>query len=230
LERKRILIVEDSADLARVVQKALNEEGFETAIAPDVESAIRRLEEYWNVVLLDLMLGNRSGESVIKFLDSAAHRPAILVLTAKNQIEDKLALFRQGCDDYLTKPFDMEELLERVQALLRRGNRVASPKLQYFDLALDPTNLTLHAGNESITLTPKETSLCQTLLRAPEQVVSRKEILESVWGLQREPQTNFLGVHLLNLRRKFSQIGREAWLQTVRSVGFVIRKPEIDSA
>lgn len=222
----RILLVEDAADLARIICKTLVEEGFEVVIASTGVQALREAEKNWSLVILDLMLPDFSGEAVLRFLSKQPVHPPVLVVTARNRLEDKLSLFRQGCDDYLIKPFDIEELLERVRALMRRPVRVASGPLQLEDLELDPVSHRLAAGGKEVALTPKEAAICQVLMQSPGQVISRIEILQTVWGLSAEPNTNFLGVHLLNLRKKFSQLGRETWLQTVRSSGFVVSRPE----
>jgi DNA-binding response OmpR family regulator len=226
MEKPRILLVEDATELANVIHRALKDEEFDSAIAPNGETAIRLLNEPWNLIILDLMLPDFSGENVLKYVAQRSSRPPVLVLTARNLLEDKLSLFRLGCDDYLTKPFDVEELLERVRALLRRSVRVNTIEYVYDDIKLDTTNFVLSTRANSVNLTPKEAALCQALLKSPGEVISRQELLQSVWGMNREPNTNFLGVHLLNLRKKFSQLGRGEWLQTIRSSGFVIRRPE----
>jgi len=222
----RILIVEDEADLAQTLKQGLGEEGFSAEVALTGEVARRLFTQHWDLILLDLMLPDVPGEALLKYLKQEAHYPLVLVLTARSTVEDKLSLFRSGCDDYLTKPFVFSELLERVKALLRRSPRSALPVCTYEEVELDPVNHRLTAGDRSITLTPKETAICRLLLEEPGRVITRKEILHSVWGLKEEPDTNFIGVHVFNLRKKFAQLGLDEWFRTVRSSGFLVHKPE----
>lgn len=226
VSKAKILIIEDNASLSKVVQKALHDEDFEAHIAPTGKEALRLVSQLWDLIILDLMLPDLEGEAVLKYLVTNGDHPPVLVLTAKNRLEDKLSLFRQGCDDYLTKPFEIEELLERVRALLRRLWRTVSTYCTYEDMKLDISTYRLQAGEKSVALTPKESSLCHLLMREPGRVVSRREILHSVWGHSHDHQTNFLGVHLLNLRKKLAQLDKGHWLQTVRSAGFVLCKPD----
>lgn len=221
----RILLIEDHHDLAEPTIKSLREDGFEVGHAPDGQSARRLLEEHWDIVLLDLMLPDISGESLLTYLRQRPTYPNVLVLTAKTGLEDKLALFRLGCDDFLTKPFVYDELLERIRALLRRAPRTADV-LQYADLKLDPQTFRLSSAETEVLLTPKESAICRLLMTQPEVVVSRRDILHGVWGLPHDSDSNFIGVHTFNLRKKFAQLGRGEWFQTVRSSGYVIRSPE----
>lgn len=222
----RLLIVEDERDLAEPLAESLREEGYEVGLAASGEEARQKLNDHWDLLILDLMLPDISGEVLLSYLKQKPDYPSILILTAKGSVQDKLNLFRQGCDDYLTKPFIYEELLERVRALLRRSQRVQSRQLHYQDLSLDPDTFELQAGAQKTILTPKEAAILRLFLNAPEKVISRKEILENVWGLREEPNTNFIGVHLFNLRKKMGEVEREDWLQTVRSSGFLFGKPK----
>lgn len=222
----RLLIVEDERDLAEPLAENLRDEGYQVELATTGEEARQKLVHHWDLLILDLMLPDISGEVLLSYLKQKPDYPSILVLTAKGSVQDKLNLFRQGCDDYLTKPFIYEELLERVRALLRRSQRVQSEDLHYQDLSLDPETFELRAGSHKTLLTPKEAAILRLFLNAPEKVISRKEILENVWGLREEPNTNFIGVHLFNLRKKMGEVERDTWLQTVRSSGFLFGKPK----
>jgi DNA-binding response OmpR family regulator len=223
---QKLLIVEDEADLAEPMRVGLADEGYHVEIALTGQAAMRRLEDYWDLIILDLMLPDMPGESILNYLKQQPDYPAILILTARGTLQDKLSLFRQGCDDYLTKPFIFEELVERVRALLRRSQRVNAPQCSYEDISLDPTSFRLTAGDEQVILTPKETSILRLLMTPPERIVSRKEILHGVWGLKEEPETNFIGVHLFKLRKKLAEVSREEWLKTVRNAGFMLARPE----
>lgn len=219
---KKILIVEDEPDLAEPLVEGLVSEGYKTELVLNGQEAIRRLSDNWDLVILDLMLPDMTGESLVNYMRQQPDYPPILILTARSGIEAKLALFRQGCDDYLTKPFIFEELVERVRALLRRSHRVSAETLQYKDLVLEPQTHKLSCSSGEVILTPKEATLIRFFLSNAERIVSRKELLNSIWGLKAEPETNFIGVHMFNLRKKLSEIKRDSWLQTVRSSGFIL--------
>jgi DNA-binding response OmpR family regulator len=226
MNKPKILVIEDDFGIADFVRRGLCDEGFDAHVAHIGEVAIRKLSEGWDLIILDLMLPDLPGESILKYMGQNLDRPPVLVLTARSGHDDKIALFRQGCDDYLTKPFMFEELLERARALLRRAKTVHALPHQYEDIVLDSATFRLICGDKTITLTPKEFSMCQILLREPGKVISWKELLRSVWGLNREPNTNFLGVHLTHLRKKLAEVGKENWIQTVRSQGLVFSEPK----
>jgi len=222
----QILMVEDEADLAEPTIKGLQEEGFSVTWASRGDQARRLLERHWDLVLLDLMLPDLSGEGLLNYIKQRQNAPPVLVLTARAKLDDKLALFRQGCDDYLTKPFAFEELLVRIRNLLRRSDKLPTDIFQYEDLKLDHSQFKLNAGTDTVTLTPKEAAICRLLLSQAGKVVSRKSILEGVWGLQEEPPSNLVGIHVFKLRRKLEQLGRGPWFRTVRSSGFMICHPD----
>jgi DNA-binding response OmpR family regulator len=222
----KILIVEDELDIAEPMRAGLSDDGFQVQIATTGLEAMRYMVGHWDLVILDLMLPDLPGEAILNNLRQLPNYPAILILTARGSIQDKLSLFRQGCDDYLVKPVIYDELLVRVKALLRRSQRVNSESYQYGDLTLDPETFLLSGPEKQIVLTPKEASILRMFLSLPEKVISRKEILQNVWGLREEPNTNFIGVHMFNLRKKLADIDRDSWLHTVRSSGFVLNKSE----
>ena len=225
MERQRILIVEDSSQVGELLQRGLTEEGFDVGVAETGEIALRKLNERWDLVVLDLMLPDLSGERIMAFLGQRAEHPRVLVLTAKAEVESKIELFKLGCDDYLTKPFAFEELLGRVKALLRRPAVSLPENVTYDDLKLEGATLKLKKGNDEVSLTPKEYAICRLLMLEPGRVVSRKELLNSVWGYTVEPKTNFMEVHLANLRKKLARLHCSDWLQTVRSSGVAFERP-----
>lgn len=222
----KILIIEDEKDISEAIKAGLEDEGYSVSIADNAQKGFRLLVDHWDLIILDLNLPDMSGKTIVNYLKQQVDYPAILVLTARTALEDKISLFRDGCDDYLTKPFIFEELLERVRALLRRSQRVKDSGEEFLDMKLDVTNHTLTSGDLTVTLTPKEVSILRYLIRAKTQIVSRKEILHNVWGLKEEPDTNFIGVHLFNLRRKLAEVKKDAWLQTIRNSGFVFKDPQ----
>lgn len=217
----KILLIEDEHDLAEPLKLGLCEEGYQVEIASTGQEAIRSFAEAWDLVILDLMLPDMNGDSLVNYLKQQPDYPPILILTARSGIESKLALFRQGCDDYLTKPVIFEELVERVRALLRRSHRVSVERLEYSGVTLNPQTFTLSHSNSSVLLTPKEATLMRFFLSNPDRIISRKELLHGIWGIKTEPGTDFIGVHMFNLRKKLAEIGRDTWLQTIRRSGFV---------
>lgn len=222
----RIFIIDDAVDVCDFLRRGLSEEGFAVEVAHSGGVALRRADEPWDLIILDLMLPEVQGETILDYLGQKRNHPPVLVLTARDQLEDKVALFRLGCDDYLTKPFAFEELLERVKAILRRAPTPLSETYIFEDMTLDSGTHKLQIGPEKVVLTPKEFAICRALMSQPGQVISRKQLLHSVWGLTHEPKTNFIEVHLANLRRKLAPLGRGPWFQTVRSSGFVLSRPE----
>lgn len=227
MKTTKILLVEDEKDLAEPLMRGLLEEGFRVEVAPDGQSAIRRLNEPWDLLILDLMLPDMSGETIVNYLRQHPDYPPILILTARSGVEARLSLFRQGCDDYMTKPVIFEELVERIRALLRRSHRVTAVSQEYHDLSLDPQTHLLTCDEGKVLLTPKEATLLRFFLSNAERIVSRKELLHNIWGLKSEPETNFIGVHMFNLRKKLAEVKREEWLQTVRNIGFVLKNSQI---
>lgn len=224
MERSRILIIEDDANVASVLGRGLFEEGFDPEIASNGELAMRKVADSWSLIILDLNLPVVSGEEILDFIVQKPDHAAVLVLTAKDRLEDKVTLFKKGCDDYLVKPFALEELLGRVRALLRRPARVVET-LSFEDFSLTPEHFQLNVGTQALVLTPKEFALCRRLMSEPGKVISKRELLHSVWGLTHEPRTNYIDVHVNNLRKKLGQVGREAWLHTVRGSGLMFARP-----
>lgn len=222
----RILIVEDEPEISSLLQRGLAEEGYSAEVTNTGASAMRQFNEGWDLVILDLMLPDIAGETVLDFITQRRDHPPVLILSARAQLVDKLTLFERGCDDYLTKPFAIEELLSRVRALLRRAPKAVVDEGRYEDMYLESETLRCFADERSITLTPKEFAICRLLMREPGKVISKRQLIRSVWGVTQEPKTNYIEVHLANLRKKLSQLGRDEWLQTVRSSGFLFSRPE----
>lgn len=221
----RILFIEDEVDLADPVIRSLREDGFEVKHAINGEAARRLLNDHFDLVILDLVLPDMPGESILTYLRQQPSYPNVLVLTAKTGVDEKIHLFKMGCDDYLTKPYIYEELVERVRALLRRPPRIAHTESRYRDLELDVERFSLSSPDRSVILTPKEAAICRILMDQAEEIVPRKVILQGVWGLKEEPISNYIGVHVFNLRNKFGVLGRADWFQTVRASGFLLSDP-----
>ncbi len=218
----KILIIEDANDVADLLRRGLTEEGFDVTVASTGREALARADEYWNLILLDLTLPDVPGEFILDYLNQKPDHPAVLVLTAIGGLDEKIKLFRKGCDDYLTKPFAFEELTSRIRALLRRPTALPQ-KLRYEDLILDPDHFTLSCPDKKVTLTPKEFALCRHLMSDPGRVFTRRELLHSVWGFTNESQTNYIDVHVNHLRKKLSEINHDSWLRTIRGSGLTFQ-------
>jgi len=224
----RILLIEGELDIGENIVERLTECGYSVTWAKNGQNASRLLNESWNLILLDLMIPDMSGESLMSLIGTSVDYPAVMILSAEGTLSEKLNLFQRGCDDYLTKPLLFEELLARAQALLRRGVRGRPQLVQFQDLELFQDTNTLRGRAGSVLLTPKETALLRIFLREPGRVVSRKEILESVWGLTREHATvDYVGIHLFRLRKKLAQLEKTNWICTVKNSGYSFGPPSI---
>jgi len=227
----RILVVEDDRKVARFLQRALLEEGYAVDVASDGrEGAVKARVHAYDLLVLDVMLPGRSGFDVARELRAAEHSTPILMLTARDSKEDIVAGLDAGADDYLTKPFSLEEALARIRALLRRGTSLRSDRLLYDDIEMDRLRREVRRGGAPLDLTPREFSLLEFLLLRAEEVVRRTELLEKVWDLSFDPMSNVVDVHVGNLRRKL-RVGKDAPLiHTVRGVGYILeRRVDLDT-
>lgn len=218
-----VLIVEDERRMAELLSTGLKEEGHTATCAHDGEEGLSLARNYhFDVVLLDLMLPKLSGYEVARRL-RAEHNPTpILMLTARDTVQDVVKGLDLGADDYLTKPFSFEELLARLRAVARR--RVStSPKLQVADLVLDPASREVSRGGLLINLTRTEYSLLEKLMRKNGHVVARQALIESVWGFDRDVEENTLDAFMRLLRNKVDRPGMARLIHTSRGVGYYIR-------
>ena len=222
----RILLVEDDRKVASFIRKGLTEEGYAVDVAHEGETGLAMgLDRLHDVIVLDVMLPLKPGFQVLRELRQARVTTPVLLLTARDAVEDKVQGLDAGADDYLTKPFAFAELLARVRALLRRGKGAQAPVLQAADLILDPAARTVKRGGEAIPLTNREFALLEYLLRNPGRVLTRTMISEHVWDYSFDAGTNVIDVYVNYLRKKIDA-GREVKLiHTVRGVGYVL-KPE----
>ena len=223
----KILLVEDEARVARFILKGLEEEGHVVDLARDgVEAvALAHVTEY-DVIVLDVMLPAKSGFHVASELRAEGNVTPILMLTARDSREDIVHGLDVGADDYLTKPFDFEELLARVRALSRRGRTIDQGTLSFEDLELDRLQHRVRRAGSAVDLTPTEFNLLESLMRKPGQVVKRIELLDRVWGMSFDPGTNLIDVHVANLRKKLEEGGMDRVIFTVRGVGFRLGRVE----
>jgi DNA-binding response OmpR family regulator len=219
----RVLVVEDDAEIAQAVQRSLRLEGYEVRIAPDGEKALADARSYVpDLVLLDLGLPGVDGMDVARRMRADGDVP-ILMLTARDAVESRVEGLDSGADDYLVKPFDRQELLARIRALLRRRPPRGSASLVVADLELNPDTHEVLRGDRSIELTQREFELLEYLMRNERIVISRQRLLDEVWGYDPFSTTNTIEVFVSNLRRKLEAGGEPRLLHTIRGAGYVLR-------
>ncbi|MBA2632546.1 MAG: response regulator transcription factor [Chloroflexi bacterium] len=222
----RILLIEDEPRVVAFLERGLREEGHAVDAAGDGDEAMAMASaSEYDVIVLDLVLPDRSGFEVASELRATGDRTPILMLTARDAREDVVRGLDLGADDYLTKPFEFEELLARIRALARRGSSGEEAVLHYEDVELDRLRRQAQRAGEEVDLTPTEFRLLEALMRTPDQILSRRELLDRVWGIDFEPGTSLVEVHLANLRRKLESGGRGRIIETIRGRGFRLRSP-----
>ncbi|MGG5341893.1 response regulator transcription factor [Enterococcus sp. AZ192] len=223
-----ILLVEDEASLANFISEELRFEGYEVLYAADGEQALTLYEENQEritMLLLDWMLPKYDGITVARRIRRNSQVP-IIMMTARDQLTDKVVGLDAGTDDYITKPFEIEELLARIRVIIRRTAQAQVQSLiySYNDLTLDLTKRVVERFGESIQLTQKEFELLAELIKRPEEVLTRDELLNAVWGYDYFGQTNVVDVYIRSLRNKMDYEVDQRLIQTVRGVGYVLRK------
>jgi two-component system response regulator MprA len=218
----RLLVVDDDPALARTLRRALGIEGYDVECAADGAEALQRLSgSRFDAVVLDVAMPRVDGLAVCRSLRARRDRTPVLMLTARDQVGDRVAGLDAGADDYLVKPFAVDELNARVRALLRRANGDDDgERLSYLDLTLDLASARAHRGTRRLELTRTEQRLLELLLRNPEQVLPRDMIYERVWGHDISATSNSLDVYVGYLRRKTEDGGEPRLIHTVRGVGF----------
>jgi two-component system, OmpR family, response regulator MprA len=221
--RPRVLVVEDDTDIAGVLRRSLDKEGYEVRVAGDGESALDQAGVFApDAVVLDLGLPKLDGVEVCRRLRTAGDVP-ILILTARDALDARVEGLDSGADDYLVKPFEREELLARIRALLRRRPPRGSASLVVGDLRLNPATREAHRSQRELELTAREFELLEHLMRNERIVVSRQSLLDEVWGYHPFAETNTVDVFISNLRRKLELGGEPRVLHTIRGAGYVLR-------
>jgi len=217
----RILVVEDDRKVAGFIEMGLREEGYAVDLARDGDEAIvlAHVNDY-DAILLDLMLPKKNGLQVAAELRREGRTTPILMLTARDATEDVVRGLDAGADDYLTKPFKFDELLARLRALVRRGGATRVERLTAGPLELDRLKHQAYVGGRSLDLTPREFQLLEHFMMHKDDVVRRTELLEKVWDMHFDPESNVVDVHVGNLRRKLREAGYDGLIRTVRGVGF----------
>jgi len=222
----RIRVVDDDPAVLDALGRALRLEGYAVdAVAEGYEALHRQLRDPADAVVLDGRLPDLDGLEVCRRMRADEDHTPVLMLTARDAVADRVAGLDSGADDYLVKPFALEELLARLRALLRRASDDERATLVYQDLSLDPVTWEVHRGERRIELTRTEFALLELFLRHPRQVLTRSIIFEHVWGYDFGPSSNSLEVYIGYLRRKTEAEGEPRLIHTVRGVGYVLREP-----
>ena len=225
----RVLLVEDEARIADFIARGLSEQGYAVDVAPDGEEAVDWTDvAEFDVIVLDVMLPGLSGIEVCSLLRDRGHRVPILMLTARDAVEDRVRGLDSGADDYLVKPFAFAELLARLRALTRREPVVLGSVIQVGDLKLDTTTWEASRQGTEVELTTKERHLLEYLMRHPNQVLTRTMISEHVWNYDFDNATNVIDVHIRNLRRKIDDPFSAKLIQTVRGAGYRLSSRQPD--
>ena len=229
-----ILVVDDEAPIREALERALRLEGFAVECAPGGRTALEAVARRPPAaIVLDVTMPDMNGRAVCARLRADGIRTPIMILSARDEVEDRVAGLQAGADDYLVKPFAVEELVARLQALLRRsagengetGDDGAGASLEVGDLVVDPAGRTVTRGGREIELTRREFELIEVFARNPGIVLERDRLLELVWGYDWAADTNVVDVFVSYLRRKLEADGEPRMIQTVRGVGFVLREP-----
>jgi len=223
----QILVVEDDRDLRRFLSKAFREEGYGVAEAESGDRALERaLDGTYHCIVLDVMLPGRDGFSVVTELRQRRVHTPVLMLTAKDELEARVRGLEGGADDYLTKPFDLSELLARVHALIRRAKlRHTDATLTVGSLVLDPLTRRVTQDGRVVDLSPREFALLEFLMRNAGRTVSRSRIAEAVWNYKFDPETNVVDVYVNYLRKKLTFAGQSPPIRTARGIGYRLDVP-----
>lgn len=222
----RILIIEDQEKLASLLKKSLEKEGYAADYLMDGESGQRRIELHssdYDLIILDLMLPKRDGHEVCKNVRNLGIKTPILILTAKDNMDDKVLLLDAGADDYLVKPFSLDELMARVRALTRRPPKSIPSTLRISDIILNPGSRKVFKGEKELDLTLKEFRLLEYLMRNPDQVLERESILSNIWDFDFNSFSNVIDVYINRLRQKLGKRNGQDIIETVRGVGYRIK-------
>jgi DNA-binding response OmpR family regulator len=222
----RLLLVEDEVEIQSFLQRSLSEAGYQVEAAGDARTAVRMtVESPHDVLVVDLGLPDEDGLSLILRLRQLGLRAPVLILSARRSVDDRVRGLEQGGDDYLTKPFALAELLARLRNLVKRNNSsvAEATRLRVLDLELDLLRREASRSGEILNLTPQEFVLLEYLCRNAGRVVTRSMILDEVWGMRIQPDTNVVDVHIYRLRGKVDTDGRRPLIRTLRGVGYVLK-------
>lgn len=221
----KILVIEDEKKVANFIKRGLEEEKFEVDTANDGETGMQMaVENAYSLIILDVILPKRDGMSVVKELRARKIMVPVLMLTAKDSLDDIVTGLNSGSDDYLTKPFAFAELLARVRALLRRTELERGAEIRFSDLRLDPVTHKVWRKDKEIDLTAKEYALLEFFIRNPNQVLTRTTIAENVWDYVFDSFTNIIDVYVNYLRKKVDRDADKKLIHTVRGLGYILKE------
>lgn len=222
-----VLIVEDEPKVADFLKRGLTEEGWQVDAAADGETALSMVHAgSYDVIALDIMLPGRDGLSVLRAMRNQGHDVPVLLLTARDAVPDRVMGLKSGADDYLVKPFAFEELLARLDALVRRRTGLYQDILKAGDLELDPIQHSVRRADQHINLTTLEFRLLEYLMRNKGRVLSRIDIEESIWGMNDEPDSNVVDVYINHLRKKIDKPFNKPLIQTIRGFGYKVEQSD----
>jgi heavy metal response regulator len=225
----RVLLVEDEKKVASFIKKGLEEEQYQVDVAHDGEEGLAKaLVADHDLIILDILLPRRDGMSILREVRERRIETPVLMLTAKDSVEDRVKGLNSGCDDYLPKPFAFAELLARSRALLRRKTHDRTVTLKVGDLILDPVTHQVSRAGHSIELTSREYALLQYLMQHANQVLTRTMIVEQVWGYDFDNFSNVVDVYVNYLRNKIDREFEFKLIHTVRGIGYVLKAPTVD--
>ena len=220
---KKILIVEDESSISDFVKLELEYEGYQVSIKEDGREGLKEaLENDYDLIILDIMLPSMNGFEICRRLKREKNTPVIM-LSAKDSVTDKVNGLQIGADDYIPKPFAIEELLARINAIFRRVDSLDNHIVKFKDLVINRNSRTVSRNDKEINLTNKEYELLMILIDNKDKVVTRDELLEKIWGYEYEPETNVTDVYVRYLRSKLNNKNKEEYIQTIRSVGYIMR-------
>ena len=220
---KSILIVEDEANISDFIKLELEYEGYNVCVKNDgIEGLQEALKGNYDLIILDVMLPSMNGFEICRRLKKENSTP-VIILSAKDSVIDKVNGLQIGADDYIAKPFAIEELLARIEVVMRRQNSFNNYVVKFKDITIDRNSRTVKKGSEEINLTNKEYELLIMLIDNKDRVVTRDEILQEIWGYEFEPETNVIDVYIRYLRMKLNSSNKETYIQTIRSVGYIMR-------
>lgn len=229
MTQKKILIIEDEQKISRVLQLELNYENYETEVADNGKDGIRLIEEKdWDLVLLDIMIPELNGLEVLRRVRRKDDETPIILLTARDEVYDKVSGLDLGANDYITKPFQIEELLARIRVHLRKPKQKSENKKDFFvgDLHVNLNTRDVVREGKQIDLTPREFDLLVCLLKNKNIVLTREQLIEQVWGFDYYGDTNVVDVYIRYVRQKVDNDFSEGYIQTVRGVGYTIKDIE----
>jgi len=221
----KILVVEDEEKVANFIKKGLEEERFYVDVAYDGNEGLEKaLKNSYDLYILDIMLPGKDGNEILKAIREKGITTPVIMLTAKDEVPDKISSFNLGCDDYITKPFSFEELLVRIKAVLKRNISQSKTTLEFSDLKLDLIERKAFREGKEVELTSKEFALLELLMKNPNKILSRAEIAEKVWGYEFDTLTNIIDVYINHLRNKIDKNFDKRLIHTIRGVGYILKE------